>query len=181
MYWSGTYKEGDVIRSFSTIGATNYVTYHINSLNPAVSASIYEPLYLQETKLNPVYKVNDKYLLSFIILFSVNFQISISSSSIAHQDYDFSVSVIASESIDNLLSNFKRQVILREMEQFRSESSFLSYLGVLLFANKEHDAVLIFPHNKKLEEGKAVLYHPNSDEIDYKTVWYKIASWDRLI
>ena len=177
---SGSFVDGDIVKKFSSSGTTDYVTYHIPKLNPSVALGIDEPFVLHETKVSDTVPY-EGYELPYTIYYSIKFQMSISASTQEHQDYDFEVSVIDSDSLDNLQKKFTEQVIAEEMDKLRLDSTLIQYLGVLLFNNKQRDAVLVFSENEKVVNGEAVIYFPNEGNVNYRTVWYQPAAWGRLL
>ncbi|MBF7065401.1 hypothetical protein [Aliarcobacter butzleri] len=175
----GAISQDSISKKFSESGMTQYVSYHIPNINPNVSIGIDEPFVLRETKFYNEIELKDG-LLPITITYAFKFQVSISSATVQHQDYNFSATIITSDNLDDLLLKFKNQVISNEIKDFRSQSSFFSYLGTLLFNNIEQKAVLIYPNNTKVENEKAVIFFPEANKVAYRTVWYKLAQWNRL-
>ena len=176
---AGAFVDGDMSRKFSSSGTSDYVTYHIPNLNPSVAVGIDEPFVLHETKVSDSVEL-DNYIIPFTVNYSIKFQVSISASSTQHQDYDFNVSVLSSESLDDLQDSFVNEVIQKEIDELCSETSIIEYLGILLFGNDERDAVLIYPNNQKIGDSDAVIYYPNEGDVEYRTIWYKPASWAKV-
>ena len=176
---AGAFVDGDISRKFSSSGMSDYVTYQIPSLNPSVTVGIDEPFVLHEMKISSSVEL-DHYTIPFTVSYYIKFQVSISASSTQHQDYDFDVSVLPSGSLNELQNVFVSEVVKKEMGKLRSETSIIEYLGILLFDNDERDAVLIYPHNQKISESEAVIYYPNEGDVEYRTIWYKPASWTKL-
>jgi hypothetical protein len=177
---AGSFVDGDLIKKFSSSGVTDYITYQLPKLNPSVAVAIDEPFLLKETEVSESVTV-DNYFYTFILRYSIKFQLSISASTSEHQDYDFNVSVIASENLNELQRKFIEQVVVKEMEKLRSKSSIIQYLGVLLFGNEERDAVLIYPKNQRIERDDSVIFIPNDGKVDIRTVWYRPAAWNWLL
>lgn len=178
--FSGSIVDGDVHRNFTSSGEMDYVTYHIKSLNPSFAMGLQEPFVLQETRVDDIVEM-EGYNIPYTVTFMIGLQLSISSSTIALQDYHIDIGVVSSESMNDLLSKIKKEIIIDEMKNLRSESSFIHYLGILLFNNAEKEAVLIYPETEKMQVDEAIIYHANDKEIKYKTIWYKVATWDRLL
>ncbi|CDT97214.1 exported hypothetical protein [Vibrio coralliirubri] len=180
---AGAFVDGDFSRKFSSSAIFDYVTFHIPTLNPSVSVGIDEPFVLQETKIYDSVRIEndlDPYTVNYTVDFAIKFQVSISSSLTENQDYNFEVSVIPSEDLNELQSKFTKETIKNEMTEFRNNLSVLEYLGVLLFSNNEREVVLIYPHNQKVGKDNALIFFPNENEVDYRTITYKPALWKML-
>ncbi|WP_462164168.1 hypothetical protein [Pseudoalteromonas xiamenensis] len=176
---AGPLVDNDISRKFSSSGSSDFVTYHIPKLNPSVGVGIDEPFVLYETKFSDSVEM-ESFTIPFTVKYSIKFQMSISASSSPHQDYDFNVSVLTANSLNELQNKFIDEVIQTEVEELRSGLSTIEYLGVLLFDNNERDAVLIYPHNQKVEHNEAVIFYPNEGKVEYRTLWYKAAKWSEL-
>lgn len=177
---SGSLVDGYLSRKFSNSPAFDFVTYHFPNINPSVSISIDEPFVLQKTKISDTIKLDD-YKILYSAYYSIKFKLSISAALFPSQDYNFEVSVVESNDLNDLQANFTEQYIKNEVDQLRAESSMLSYLKKLLFDNEYKSVVLIYPHNKKVGVNDSVIYFPNDNAVEYKTLIYKPASWTMLL
>ena len=173
---AGGMSGGDVTRTFSSLGATDFVSYQIEKLNPAVAMAIDEPFVLGSTLIEDSVDV-EGLTVPFKLLYSLNFQVSLSSAVDQVADYNFEATVLAANDLAELEHQFYREIVLHEAKELRENSSFFQYLGALIFGVPEEQAVLIYPHTHRVGEPGALIFFPQEGEVEYRTAWYAPVSW----
>lgn len=175
----GAVVDGDFSRNFSSTGAADYVTYRMPIINPSVALGIDEPFVLYETKVVDSVELEGYATVTYRVNYSINVDVSVSSSLSELQDYGLDISVISSQDLDELQSKYEAEVQY-EIDELRSNLSFIEYLGFLLFDNDMKSTVLIYPHNRLYKGEGYAIYYPDDDQVDYRTAWYKPAVWQKL-
>jgi hypothetical protein len=169
----GVFKEKDIQKHHSRMGNTDYVTYHLPSLNPGIGVGIAEPLVLRKIRFAGE-------TLPLTMTYALSFRISISAENLASSEYRVEYQVLNATNMDELYKQYYTETIGKDAKEIREKSSFFGYLGLLLFRRIEKQGVLIVPQLEKVTGGAAVIFFPTNREVEIKTVSYEPISWSRL-
>lgn len=177
---AGAFESKELDRSFSKIGTQHYASYRLPHLAPGMSFGLNDPIGLQKTEFTEVIPLSDGALLPVTFKYGLTFDILITAKDLPRIKTAIKLHVIDAKNKYDLMDKFKKDFAYSEAEKLRTNSSFVEYLGHILFNRETKNAVLIYPNLRKVEANKVVLYDSTLTDESVTTASYEIVNVDLL-
>jgi hypothetical protein len=147
-------------RSFSQTSTDSYATYTIDRLNPGVSIGINEPIYLTPTfDYDPSSSTDSSTITTpFGDGDILRVGLSVHGKDMHLQSVPIELIIVEVDDKNDLKNKGLKSLVLRTQERVRSSTSFIGYLGLLLFSeSKERVHVVYLPKEKEVEHHQGTI------------------------
>ncbi|MEW8237326.1 MAG: hypothetical protein AB2727_03960 [Candidatus Thiodiazotropha taylori] len=177
----GTYEVKELDRSFSKMGSQHYASYRLRHLAPGMSFGLNDPIALHKTEVTEKIPLEGSAYLPVTLKFWRFFDILITAQDLPRLKQDIHFQVIDAKSKDDLIARFKKDIAYDEADKLRNESTFIEYLGYMLFNKHPKSVILVYPELRKVEVGEIVMYDSFVTDENITTASYELASIDFLM